>query len=121
MGLETESFDSTFGKKSNRKKVNLKVNSLEEMVKKADDANDSYVETKDNDRMTELADTKDAHREYIFAAGKSKRIGTSCTKLLTVQMSFYRFWMPEILWELVVITLKNFSRKKRLTNIWYLC
>ena len=48
--LETESFDSTFGKKSNRKKVNLKVNSLEEMVKKADDANDSYVETKDNDR-----------------------------------------------------------------------
>ena len=48
--LETESFDSTFGKKSNRKKVNLKVNSLEEMVKKADAANDSYVETKDNDR-----------------------------------------------------------------------
>ena len=48
--LETESFDSTFGKKANRKKVNLKVNSLEEMVKKADAANDSYVETKDNDR-----------------------------------------------------------------------
>ena len=48
--LETESFDSTFGKKANRKKANLKVNSLEEMVKKADDANDSYVETKDNDR-----------------------------------------------------------------------
>jgi len=80
--LETESFDSTFGKKANRKKVNLKVNSLEEMVKKADAANDSYVETKDNDRMTETADTKDAHREYIFAAGKSKRIWNELYKVI---------------------------------------
>merc|ERR1711936_1466734 len=80
--LETESFESTFGKKSKRKKANLASNSLEEMVKKTDDANDSYVETKDNDRMTELADTKDAHREYIFAAGKSKRIWNELYKVI---------------------------------------
>ena len=33
-------------------------------------------------RMTELADTKDAHREYIFAAGKSKRIWNELYKVI---------------------------------------
>jgi len=33
--LETESFESTFGKKSKRKKANLNMTSLEEMVKKS--------------------------------------------------------------------------------------
>ena len=32
--------------------------------------------------MTELADTKDAHREYIFAAGKSKRIWNELYKVI---------------------------------------
>merc|ERR1711953_1219222 len=49
--LETESFESTFGKKSKRKKANLASNSLEEMVKKAESAGDSYNETKDIDRV----------------------------------------------------------------------
>ena len=50
--LETESFESTFGKKSKRKKANLASNSLEEMVKKAESAGDSYNETKDIDRYS---------------------------------------------------------------------
>ena len=48
--LETESFENTFGKKAKRKKANLKVNSLEEMVKKAENSNESYNEAKDVDR-----------------------------------------------------------------------
>ena len=32
--------------------------------------------------MTETADTKDAHREYIFAAGKSKRIWNELYKVI---------------------------------------
>merc|ERR1711936_480958 len=80
--LETESFESTFGKKSKRKKANLASNSLEEMVKKAENAGDSYNETKDIDRVTDAPDTRDAAREYIFAAGKSKRIWNELYKVI---------------------------------------
>ena len=48
--LETESFENTFGKKANRKRPNIKTHSLEEMVKKAENANDSYNQDKDADR-----------------------------------------------------------------------
>jgi len=60
----------------------LKTNSLEEMVKKAESANDSYNETKDVDRVMDAPDTKDAAREYIFAAGKSKRIWNELYKVI---------------------------------------
>jgi nuclear GTP-binding protein len=48
--LETESFASTFGKNSSRKKANMAVGSIEEMVAKAESANGSYLEEKDKDR-----------------------------------------------------------------------
>ena len=80
--LETESFESTFGKKSKRKRPNIATNSLEEMVKKAETANDSYNEDKDVARVTDEPEMKDAPREYIFAAGKSKRIWNELYKVI---------------------------------------
>ena len=82
--LETESFESTFGKKAQRKRPNLGGSqSLAEMVSKAETANQSYVEDKDVARVTEDADaTKDSPREYIFAAGKSKRIWNELYKVI---------------------------------------
>lgn len=80
--LETESFESTFGKKSKRKKPNLKLNSLEEMVAKAENANETYDEVKDKAKVTDAPDSKDAAREYIFAAGKSKRIWNELYKVI---------------------------------------
>ena len=80
--LETESFESTFGKKSKRKRPNISTNSLEDMVKKAETASESYVEDKDQARVTDEPDTKDAVREYIFAAGKSKRIWNELYKVI---------------------------------------
>jgi len=80
--LETESFQNTFGKKSHRKRPTIKTNSLEEMVKKAETAGDSYNDSNDKDRVTEEPDTKDRAREYIFAAGKSKRIWNELYKVI---------------------------------------
>merc|ERR1712110_463448 len=59
-------------------------NSLEEMVKKANSANDFYIETKDADRVTDAPDNRDAAREYIFAAGKSKRIWNELYKVIDI-------------------------------------
>ena len=80
--LETESFESTFGKKSKRKRPNIATNSLDEMIKKAEVANNSYNEEKDVARVTDEPEMKDAAREYIFAAGKSKRIWNELYKVI---------------------------------------
>ena len=45
--LETESFESTFGKKAKRKRPNLSANSLSDMVARAENATQSYSEDKD--------------------------------------------------------------------------
>merc|ERR1711981_1363840 len=80
--LETESFESTFGKKSKRKRPNINSNSLEELVQKAETASESYIEDKDVARVTDEPEMKDAAREYIFAAGKSKRIWNELYKVI---------------------------------------
>ena len=81
--LETESFESTFGKKANRKRPNLRGSqSLAEMVSKAETASQSYSQDKDVARVTEDPDAKDSPREYIFAAGKSKRIWNELYKVI---------------------------------------
>merc|ERR1712029_84840 len=81
--LETESFESTFGKKANRKRPNLRGSqSLAEMVSKAETASQSYSQDKDVARVTEDPDAKDSPREYIFAAGQSKRIWNELYKVI---------------------------------------
>jgi len=80
--LDTEPFDKTFGKKSQRKRPNVKVADLESLAKGAETRGEGYLEDKDKDRVRDAPDFKDEVREYIFGAGKSKRIWGELYKVI---------------------------------------
>ncbi|XP_054738442.1 nucleolar GTP-binding protein 2 [Anastrepha obliqua] len=80
--LDTESFDSTFGPKKQRKRVNLKVRDLEDLSRSAEVQAESYDETKDVDLVREDTGEKDAQRDWIFAAGQSRRIWNELHKVI---------------------------------------
>ncbi|XP_031639652.1 nucleolar GTP-binding protein 2 [Contarinia nasturtii] len=80
--LDTESFDTTFGPKKQRKRPNIKIRDLEDMSKQAEDATDKYDENKDVDLMKEEADSKDIVRDWVFGAGQSKRIWNELHKVI---------------------------------------
>ncbi|XP_053963732.1 nucleolar GTP-binding protein 2 [Anastrepha ludens] len=80
--LDTESFDSTFGPKKQRKRVNLRVRDLEDLSRSAEVQAESYDETKDVDLVREDTGEKDAQRDWIFAAGQSRRIWNELHKVV---------------------------------------
>jgi len=80
--LDTEPFEKTFGKKAVRKRPNVKVADLESLVKGAEAKGEGYEEDKDKDRVRDAPDFKDSVREYIFGAGKSKRIWGELYKVI---------------------------------------
>nr|XP_019538921.2 nucleolar GTP-binding protein 2 [Aedes albopictus] len=80
--LDTESFDTTFGPKTQRKRPSLKVRDLEDLTKNAEDLADRYDEGKDRDLEREDEGVKDQVREWIFAAGQSKRIWNELHKVI---------------------------------------
>uniref|UniRef100_A0A182JQC0 Nucleolar GTP-binding protein 2 n=1 Tax=Anopheles christyi TaxID=43041 RepID=A0A182JQC0_9DIPT len=80
--LDTESFETVFGKKKLRKRPTLKVRDLEDLTKTAEESADKYDETKDHDIERDDGGVKDAVREYIFAAGQSKRIWNELHKVV---------------------------------------
>lgn len=80
--LDTESFDSVFGSKKQRKRPNLKVRDLQDMVNIADESAEKYDENKDLDLVREITGEKDAQRDWIFAAGQSKRIWNQLHKVI---------------------------------------
>lgn len=57
--LDTESFDTTFGPKTQRKRPSLKVRDLEDLTKNAEDLADRYDEGKDRDLEREDEGVKD--------------------------------------------------------------
>lgn len=80
--LDTESFETCFGPKKQRKRVNLKVRDLEDLSKTADEQADSYSQEKDIDLVREDTGVKAAQRDWIFAAGQSKRIWNELHKVI---------------------------------------
>ncbi|KAH8358086.1 hypothetical protein KR084_002002 [Drosophila pseudotakahashii] len=80
--LDTESFDSTFGPKKQRKRVSLKVRDLEDLSKAADDQADKYDSAKDLDLIREDTGEKKAVRDWVFGAGQSKRIWNELHKVV---------------------------------------
>lgn len=80
--LDTESFDTTFGPKKQRKRPNMKVRDLEDMTKNAEDASDKYDEKKDVDLVKEEADSRSVVRDWVFGAGQSKRIWNELHKVI---------------------------------------
>lgn len=80
--LDTESFDSVFGPKRQRKRPNMKIRDLEDMTKHAQDATDKYDEDKDVDLVKEEADSRAVVRDWVFGAGQSKRIWNELHKVI---------------------------------------
>lgn len=80
--LDTESFNTTFGPKKQRKRPSLKVRDLEDMSKIAEDASEKYDEEKDVDLVKEEADSKAVVRDWVFGAGQSKRIWNELHKVI---------------------------------------
>ncbi|XP_055904077.1 nucleolar GTP-binding protein 2 [Eupeodes corollae] len=80
--LDTESFDSVFGPKKQRKRPTLKVRDLEDLSRAADEQADNYDDTKDVDLVREDTGVKDAKRDWIFAAGQSRRIWNELHKVV---------------------------------------
>ncbi|XP_040166933.1 nucleolar GTP-binding protein 2 [Anopheles arabiensis] len=80
--LDTESYDTTFGKKKLRKRPTLKVRDLEDLTRTAEESAEQYDESKDHDIERDDGGVKDAVREYIFAAGGSKRIWNELHKVV---------------------------------------
>lgn len=81
--LDTASYESTFGPKAQRKRPNIAVGDLGELVKAVDASVEKYSEEKDVDLVREQT-PKDLHREEIMSKGQSKRIWNE----------LYKVWKP---------------------------
>ncbi|XP_071628347.1 uncharacterized protein Ns2 [Temnothorax longispinosus] len=83
--LDTESFKSVFGPKKVRKRPNLPVTSYDELKNLAENKEDTYnkeKDSKDYDLVREDTGVKDAQRDWIMAAGQSKRIWNELYKVI---------------------------------------
>ncbi|XP_060073692.1 nucleolar GTP-binding protein 2-like [Ylistrum balloti] len=80
--LDTESFESTFGKKSQRKRPNLKFEDMQALVEQASSSADKYDSGKDRDLVTEEPEFKEEMPEIIFKAGQSKRVWGELYKVI---------------------------------------
>lgn len=83
--LDTESFESVFGPKKVRKRPNLTVTSYDDLKKLAENKEDTYnkeKDSKDYDLVREDTGVKDAQRDWIMAAGQSKRIWNELYKVI---------------------------------------
>lgn len=80
--LDTESFETVFGPKKQRKRPNLKVRDLEDMSKVCEASAEKYDENKDVDLVREDTGVKDAVRDWVFGAGQSRRIWNELYKVI---------------------------------------
>lgn len=80
--LDTEGFETTFGKKAQRKKPKLKTADMQALVDQAMSAGEGYSAEKDHDLVTEAPEFKDEQPEVIFKAGQSKRVWGELYKVI---------------------------------------
>ncbi|KAI9495410.1 NUC091 domain-containing protein [Zychaea mexicana] len=81
--LETESFSTTFGSKSQRKKPKLAIGSMEELMSRVDETQDNYVSSKDTSLLANKEkDFVDEARGWYLQAGQSKRIWNELYKVI---------------------------------------
>lgn len=80
--LETESFDSVFGPKKQRKRPVIKVRDFEDMSKIANESSDNYDKTKDYDLVVDDGGTRASVRDWVFGAGQSRRIWNELYKVV---------------------------------------
>ncbi|XP_063311001.1 nucleolar GTP-binding protein 2 [Pelobates fuscus] len=80
--LDTETFETTFGPKSQRKRPNIAAGDMHELIEKAESLANSYDLEKDRDLVTEDTGVRDEVREEIYKKGQSKRIWGELYKVI---------------------------------------
>ncbi|XP_017331648.1 nucleolar GTP-binding protein 2 [Ictalurus punctatus] len=80
--LDTETFETTFGPKAQRKRPNLKVGELKELAEQAEASTQGYSAENDCNLVTEDSGVRDEVREEIFKKGQSKRIWGELYKVI---------------------------------------
>ncbi|RWS25131.1 nucleolar GTP-binding protein 2-like protein [Leptotrombidium deliense] len=80
--LDTESFESTFGPKKQRKRPNIKANDLESLMSSINDSHSKYDAEKDEDLDKEESEVKNEVQEKIMKKGQSRRIWGELYKVL---------------------------------------
>ncbi|XP_053737233.1 nucleolar GTP-binding protein 2 [Synchiropus splendidus] len=80
--LDTEGFETTFGPKAQRKRPNLMVEDVKDLLEQAEASALSYNAEKDTDLVTEDTGVREEAREEIFKKGQSKRIWGELYKVI---------------------------------------
>eukprot|EP00038_Savillea_parva_P006680 m.165190 g.165190 ORF g.165190 m.165190 type:complete len:734 (-) comp12529_c0_seq1:968-3169(-) len=81
--LSAESFESTFGKKSKRKRPAIGSHSMDELRAQAEEREDTYDPAKDRDlHVPSVDDIRDHVRDNIFKKGQSKRLWGELYKVI---------------------------------------
>uniref|UniRef100_A0A1B6LD70 Nucleolar GTP-binding protein 2 n=1 Tax=Graphocephala atropunctata TaxID=36148 RepID=A0A1B6LD70_9HEMI len=80
--LDTESFESTFGKKKNRKRPSLKVRDEEHLSEVVNTIADTYDDKSDFNLVKEDTGEKTSVRDWIMNAGQSRRIWNELYKVI---------------------------------------
>ncbi|NXU51406.1 NOG2 protein, partial [Turnix velox] len=80
--LDTETFETTFGPKSQRKRPNLSASDVQSLVENAEASSGAYDQAKDRDLVTEDTGVRDEAQEDIYRKGQSKRIWGELYKVI---------------------------------------
>ncbi|NXD81913.1 NOG2 protein, partial [Halcyon senegalensis] len=80
--LDTETFETTFGPKSQRKRPNLSASDVQSLVENAEASSGSYDQGKDRDLVTEDSGVRDEAQEDIYKKGQSRRIWGELYKVI---------------------------------------
>ncbi|XP_008118099.1 nucleolar GTP-binding protein 2 [Anolis carolinensis] len=80
--LDTETYETTFGPKSQRKRPNLSVSDVQSLVENAEAEASNYDREKDRDLVTEDTGVRDEVQEEIYKKGQSKRIWGELYKVI---------------------------------------
>ncbi|XP_043974001.1 nucleolar GTP-binding protein 2 [Gambusia affinis] len=80
--LDTEGFETTFGPKAQRKRPNLLVGDVKDLVERAEASALNYSAEKDTNLVTEDTGVREEVREEIFKKGQSKRIWGELYKVI---------------------------------------
>ncbi|XP_073174016.1 nucleolar GTP-binding protein 2 isoform X3 [Lepidochelys kempii] len=80
--LDTETFETTFGPKSQRKRPNLSASDVQSLLENAEVSAGTYDRGKDRDLVMEDTGVRDEAREEIYKKGQSKRIWGELYKVI---------------------------------------
>lgn len=80
--LDTESFQSVFGPKKSRKRPNIAVRGIEELTELAEKKQQEYSDETDSNIVRDNGGVKDIQRDWVMAAGQSRRIWSELHKVI---------------------------------------